>query len=250
MRNNKYLKLAAALVFWLAVWQIASIFVGQKILLPSPLDAVKSFFTIVFTAKFLSAVGFTVSKILSGFFLALIASVVLVIISSVSKFAKAMISPLMSALKSVPVASFVILALIWINSAYLSAFICFVMVLPVLYINILSGIESTPSDMKDMAKIYNIKPVKKALYIFTPNALPYFKSGCKIALGLCWKAGVAAELIGIPTGSVGEQLYFSKVYFLTSDLFAWTLVIILISVLFEKLFMYALGLLTSLYERI
>ena len=250
MRNNKYFKYLAALVFWLAVWQIASIFVGQKILLPSPIDAVKSFFTIIFTAKFLSAVGFTVSKILSGFFLALIASVVLVIISSVSKFAKAMISPLMSALKSVPVASFVILALIWINSAYLSAFICFVMVLPVLYINILSGIDSTPSEMKEMAKIYNIKPAKKALYIFTPNALPYFKSGCKIALGLCWKAGVAAELIGIPTGSLGEQLYFSKVYFLTSDLFAWTLVIILISVLFEKLFMYFLGLLTNLYERI
>ncbi len=248
--RNKYLKIFASAVFWIAVWQILSIIVGQKILLPSPLDALKSFFTLLFTAKFLTAAGFTVGKILSGFFAALLASIVLVIISSVSDFAKTVITPFLTALKSVPVASFVILALIWISSSYLSAFISFVMVLPVLYINLLSGIESTPSEMKEMAKMYEIKPLKKALYVFMPYAVPYFKSGCKIALGLCWKAGVAAELIGIPTGSVGEQLYFSKVYFQTSDLFAWTLVIILISVLFEKLFMYVLELLTKLYERI
>jgi len=59
---------------------------------------------------------------------------------------------------------------------------------------------------------------------------------------LAWKAGVAAELIGYPAGSMGEQLYYSKFFLETDTLFAWTVVIIILSVSFEKLFLLLLKL--------
>lgn len=74
-------------------------------------------------------------------------------------------------------------------------------------------------------------------YIYVSQVLLFFRTGCSIGLGLCWKAGVAAEVIGIPDGSIGEKLYNAKVYLNTPDLFAWTVVIVLISLLFEKLFL-------------
>ena len=77
--------------------------------------------------------------------------------------------------------------------------------------------------------------------------MPYLLTGCRLGLGLCWKAGVAAEVIGVPTGSIGEKLYHAKIYLNTPDLFAWTIVIILISFLFEKLF---LGLVRKIMQAI
>ena len=58
---------------------------------------------------------------------------------------------------------------------------------------------------------------------------------CRLACGLCWKSGVAAEVIGLPSGSIGERLYDAKIYLNTGEVLAWTLVIVLISLACEKL---------------
>lgn len=144
------------------------------------------------------------------------------------------LSPFVSALKSVPVASFVILALIWLSPASLSVFVSFVMVFPILYTNLLAGLAACDEKMLEMAHTLGMSAYNRALYIYFPTLFPYLRSGLSLSLGLCLKAGIAAELIGIPSGSVGEQLYFSKVYFETSELFAWTVVIVLVGILFEK----------------
>ena len=88
---------------------------------------------------------------------------------------------------------------------------------------------------------------QRLLYVYLPQIKPYLLSACSIGLGLSWKAGIAAEVIGIPDGSIGERLYEAKVYLSSADLFAWTVVVILISVLFEKLVML---LLKKSYQRL
>ena len=85
--------------------------------------------------------------------------------------------------------------------------------------------------------MFEVSPWRSIRYIYVSQVLPFFRSACSVSLGLCWKAGVAAEVIGIPKGSIGENLYQSKIYLNTPDLFAWTLVIILISLLFERVFL-------------
>ena len=88
-----------------------------------------------------------------------------------------------------------------------------------------------------MARVFRVPLWRRIRGIYLPAVMPYFRTAVSLGLGLCWKAGVAAEVIGLPTGSVGEQLYNAKVYFMTGDLFAWTVVIVVVSVLFEKLFL-------------
>lgn len=240
---------AASLVFWLAVWSIASHIIGNDIFLPSPVDVIRRFFGLILTYEFYNTVSMTVGRILFGFFLALFTGIIMAVISGIFKPFMILVAPFMTALKSVPVASFVILALLWFKSEYLSSFISFIMVLPIIYLNVLNGIDVCDKKITDMAKVFRIPIFTRVSHIYLPFITGYLKTGCSVALGLCWKAGIAAELIGVPDGTIGERLYFSKIYFDMSDLFAWTVAIIFISLVFEKVFMYILGKLISIYER-
>ena len=151
-----------------------------------------------------------------------------------------LMEPLIMVIKATPVASFIILCLIWIPSRNLSVFISFLMVFPVVYTNILEGIRQTDKQLLEMADSFGAGVGKKLQFIYLSQVMPYAVTACKLGLGLCWKAGIAAEVIGIPAGSIGEKLYKAKVYLETPDLFAWTIVIIAVSVGFEKIFMFAL----------
>ena len=157
-----------------------------------------------------------------------------------SKTVEILIAPVIAVVKSTPVASFIILCLIWIPSRNLSVFISFLMVFPVVYTNILEGIRQTDKQLLEMADSFGAGVGKKLQFIYLSQVMPYAVTACKLGLGLCWKAGIAAEVIGIPAGSIGEKLYKAKVYLETPDLFAWTIVIIAVSVGFEKIFMFAL----------
>lgn len=230
-----------AVVFWLAVWEIAARMIGQEILLVSPVSVVCRLFALMTTAGFWRSLGFSFLHIVGGFFLALLAGILLASLSYVCSFVRDITAPLMAAVKATPVASFVILILLWVSARNLSVVISFLMVLPVVYTNILEGIRSMDGSLLEMAQIFRIPFGRKFRYIYIPQLAPFFRTACSLSLGLCWKAGVAAEVIGIPDGSIGEKLYEAKVYLDTPDLFAWTLTIILLSACFEKLFLFAVG---------
>lgn len=106
-----------------------------------------------------------------------------------------------------------------------------------IYTNILEGIRQTDRKILEMAKVFRVNLRRQIRYIYVSQVLPYFLSACRLSLGMCWKAGVAAEVIGVPSGSIGEKLYNAKIYLNTPDLFAWTIVIIVISFVFEKCFL-------------
>ena len=148
-----------------------------------------------------------------------------------------LLAPAMLAVKSIPVASFIILALILFSSRNLAVPISFLIVLPVLYSNVLGGIRAADPQLMEMARVFRIPAGRSIRYVYLPQVMPYFLSACGSALGLCWKSGIAAEVIGMPEGSIGEQLQQAKVYLDTPDLFAWTLVIVLVSLAFERAFL-------------
>ena len=123
------------------------------------------------------------------------------------------------------------------------------LVLPIIYTNVLDGIGAVDKNLLEMAEVFQVPAGRRLRYIYISQVLPFFRSGCSIALGLCWKSGIAAEVIGIPDHSIGEHLYNAKVYLDTPDLFAWTLVIVLISIAFEKLFLTVLDAAVRYTER-
>ena len=223
-----------AVLFWLLVWQAGSMALHSDILLVSPLRVITTLFELVQTARFWSSLLGSMVRILGGFLLA-------AALAARFRRVEELLAPLVLAMKTVPVASFIILALIWFGSRNLSVFIALVMVLPVMYTNVLSGIRATDQNLLEMARVFRIPALRRIRCVYLPQVTPYFRAGCALGLGLCWKAGVAAEVIGMPVPSIGERLQQAKVYLDTPELFAWTLVIVLMSVGFEKLFMAALG---------
>jgi NitT/TauT family transport system permease protein len=148
-----------------------------------------------------------------------------------------LISPLLSIIKATPVASFIILALFWLTKESIPSFIAFLMVLPIIHGNVSEGIKNTPNELIEMTRIYDVKPLHRLTKLYIPNILPYFVAGFKTSLGLAWKAGVAAEVIALTKNSIGKELYEAKNYLETVDLFTWTLTVIVISRVLEKLLM-------------
>ena len=173
----------------------------------------------------------------AGFLLGVAAGTLLAAQSARFRRVEELLAPALLAIKSIPVASFIILALILFSSRNLAVLISFLIVLPVLYTNLLSGIRAADPQLLEMARVFRIPTLRSIRYVYLPQVLPFFRSACGSALGLCWKSGIAAEVIGMPDGSIGEQLQQAKIYLNTPDLFAWTLVIVLVSLVFEKVFL-------------
>lgn len=238
-----------AVVVWLLIWQSVSMWIGQEILLVSPVAVLLRLLELIRTKLFWQSIGFSVMRIVGGFLLAMLLSVIGAGLSSRFRKVQEFLAPAVLAVKAVPVASFVILVLIWVSSENLSVVISFLMVFPILYTNVLDGIKSMDAKLLEMAEVFDIPESVRIRYIYVQQVLPFFRTGCSVGLGLCWKAGIAAEVIGIPDGSIGEQLYEAKVYLNTPDLFAWTVVIIVISLVFERLFLWIVDRLVYRMER-
>ena len=226
-----------AVVFWLAVWQIASMVIHQDLFLVSPVRVVVRLGQLVTEGFFWSSIANSLLRIGGGFLLAVVSGVVLGVLAARFRRVQELLAPLMLAVKSIPVASFIILALMLFSSRHLAVLISFLIVLPVIYTNVLAGIRSADRQLLEMARVFRIPAARRIRYIYLPQVLPYFLSACTVALGLSWKAGVAGEVIGMPEGSIGEQLQQAKIYLNTPDLLAWTVVIVLVSLGFEKLFL-------------
>ncbi len=229
---------------WLAafaLWQIAAMLVDEKILLVSPLDVFMRLGSIWKEASFFSTIGNSFLHIFIGFFAGLIVGMIFAVLAGKFKLFEYFISPYMITVKTVPVASFIIIALIWVSSAKLSQFISFLMVLPTVYTNVLNGIKNTDVKMLEMADAFDLSWRKRMLYIWIPQIRPFLISSVSISLGLAWKSGIAAELIGLTEGSIGEALYLSKNYVNTLDTLTWTVILVIISVAFEKAFLFFLN---------
>ena len=237
MAREGRLQTAIGILFWLAVWQLAAMAVNEGILLASPLTTLRTLVRLVPTGAFWQRVAFSAGRILLGFFAALAAGSLLAALSAASKTAATLTRPLMQLIKAVPVASFIILALLWVRSAWLAALISFFMVLPVVYTAVLQGVLAANAQLLEMAAVFRL-PFKRTLRaVWLPQVWPYFRQSCTVAMGLAWKSGIAAEVIGLPGGSIGEALYRAKLYLETGELFAWTAVIVLVSAVCEAAFL-------------
>lgn len=241
MKNkNKFEKILSVAIAIL-LWHVLADIISEKVLLVSPLDVVIRLSELVFESSFWKTILFSFKRITLGFLIAVITGTILAILSYRYRLVEVFLWPYMAIIKSTPVASFIILCLIWLTSSSLPIFISFIIVVPVIYSNMLAGFKSTDKKMLEMAELFNLSFKKKLLFIYLPIIKPHFISACTISIGLAWKSGIAAEIIGIPSGSIGEMLYNSKLYLATADLFSWTVTIVVVSILFEKVVLFLLN---------
>lgn len=236
----KWSKKTAIVLFWIIVWQISASMIHNPILLVGPQDTLRALAIQIISPDFWSTIWFSFSKICLGFFLALFSGFLTGTCSYRNPLIGELLEPPIHFMKSIPVASFVILALIWTGSENLSVFISFLVVYPMIHIHTLAGLNATDKKLLEMAHVFHVPMYRQILYIYRTSLYPYLNSAMKAALGMGFKSGIAAEVIGVPDGSIGAGLYTAKIYLDTAELFAWTLTIIVISVLFEKMFLFLL----------
>lgn len=224
----------AAIIVAILLWQLLAMKLDQKLLLATPVDVAKTLGVLVKSQEFYSAIAYSMGRILFGLLIGAAVGTACALLAGRWHFMEVLFWPYFSAMKATPVASIVILCLVWLSSRRLSVFIVFLVVTPVIYTNILAGIKNLDLKMKDMARVFGINGLRRLLYVYLPELKTYIIAAFTLATGMAFKAGIAAEVIGTPGGSVGKMLYNAKVYLETPELFAWTLVIIVLSVVVEQ----------------
>lgn len=235
---------------WLLLWQIVSMQTGLDLLLAGPVDVFMALWKLVQTRTFYVAAGYSFLKITIGFLTAFGLACILGFLSGRFRLLEAFLRPPVQVMKALPAASFIILLLIWFGSANVAVWIAAIVVFPVIYTAVIEGMHQRDRRLLEMAAVFRIPEQRKLRCVVFPQLMPFLAAGLQSSLGLCWKAGVSAEVIGLVRGSIGEQLYFAKIYLLTADLFAWSLLVVLLSVLFEKVFLLLLQKLAAVLGRV
>ena len=234
-RKSKGWNKLPVLLFWLAVWEAVALIAGNAVLVASPVETFREFLRLLGESSFYFSLGKSILRIGGGFAAGLFCAAFLAFLAYRIPFVESLFTPLMRFLLAVPVASFAVLLVIWWGASFLSAAVSFLVVLPQFYVSFTEGMKSLDKKMLQMAEVYRLPGFSRFFYVYRPALKPFLYSSMKISLGMCWKSGVAAEVIGLPDFSIGEGLYFSKITLNTAGVFAWTGVIILLSILFEKL---------------
>lgn len=226
---------------WLCIWQAVCDVTGLELLLASPVHVCIALWELVKTSAFYTVLTNSFFHIMIGFFMACIGAVLLGIAAGNIQIVHEFFMPLIHIMKSLPMASFIILLLILFGSSKVSALISFIVVFPMIYNSVVVGMRQTDKKLLEMKQVFSIGFVRTVKYIYLPQMLSYTRSSLKTAFGMSWKAGVSAEVIGLAKNSIGEQLYYAKLYLLTEQLFAWSIVVVTVSFLCENMFFYLLA---------
>ncbi len=221
--------------FWLILWTVVSAIIGKEVILPSPIAVIKSWGLLFTLPQFYYAIFSSLLRITIGFGVGCIVGVAIAI--SMHNFApsRPFFAPILLVIRATPVASFILIARVWIERGHIPSFIAALMVIPIVCSNMVTAMKEMDPQLKEMVAIYNISFSHRLKYFYLPSVMPYFSACAVTSFGLAWKAGIAAEVLYPPQNSLGRALQDAKAYMETADLFAYTITVVLCSLACEKL---------------
>lgn len=225
---------AGVIVAWLLLWQLTAVIVDSEFLFPSPISVIKRLSELAVTADFWKAAAYSLGRISLGCAGGIFVGTLFGALTAFSKPLYEFFSPLLVTVKTTPVASFIILLLVWVKRSGIPIVIAFLMVVPILWSNVAEGLRNADRQLLEAAKIFRFTRMQKIKGVYIPSVRPSFTAGCTTAIGFSWKAGIAAEILAIPPDTVGYNLYYARINLEYDDLFAWTAAVIAMSFLLEK----------------
>ncbi|AVQ40018.1 ABC transporter permease [Clostridium botulinum] len=226
------------IIFWVFIWELSSLFINNEILLPSPKKVFETLIILGAKKYFWISVFKSILRIIIGILISIALGISLGIIAGINVFMEELLEPLVVTIKATPVMSIIIIALVWLKSSSVAIFTSILMCFPIIYTNVLSGIKSVDKKLLEMANLYKVKNKYILTNIYLPSTKPYTISGILMCLGIGWKVSVASEILSTPKYSIGLNLLNAKAILATEELFAWTIVVVLLSLIFEKIFKY------------
>ena len=234
---RRFARKAGIIAFWLAIWQLLDVVIDNRLVLAGPIRVAQALVEQIGQPDFWVICGASFGRIALGFLLSFVVGFLLALMSCRHRLFRDFVDPIISLLRTIPVASFIILLLIWVGNQALTVFLAFFIVLPLIYTNMVTGFESVDRQMLEMARVYGLSRWRTFLYIYRPAFMPFLMSSTKISLGMTWKSGIMAEVLATPKPSIGKEMATARTFLDTPDLLAWTVVVMVLSFLFEKAFM-------------
>ncbi len=234
---RRFARKAGIIAFWLAIWQLLDVTIDNRLVLAGPIRVAQALVEQIGQPDFWVICGASFGRIALGFLLSFVVGFLLALVSCRHRLFRDFVDPIISLLRTIPVASFIILLLIWVGNQALTVFLAFFIVLPLIYTNMVTGFESVDRQMLEMARVYGLSRWRTFLYIYRPAFMPFLMSSTKISLGMTWKSGIMAEVLATPKPSIGKEMATARTFLDTPDLLAWTVVVMVLSFLFEKVFM-------------
>lgn len=224
------------LLFWMVIWELISSLINSSILFPSPVEVIKSFIFLIGKFYFWKSIFESLIRVVLGISISIAGGIILGICAGLNRFIEDFLEPVIVTVKATPVISIIIIALVWFTSSNVVIFTAILICFPIVYTNVLEGIRSVDKKLIEMANIYKVKKKYVLKDIYLPGIKNYIVSGILMCLGIGWKVSVASEVLSTPKYSIGLNLLNSKTMLETSELFAWTVTVIVLSFIFEKLF--------------
>ncbi|WP_373844935.1 ABC transporter permease [Clostridium sp.] len=238
--ETKIIKKIGILIFWILIWHVCSIFINEELLLPSPFQVLKSLALLMGKFYFWKSVLSSVIRVIIGILLSVIIGIVLGLTAGLNKFFEELLEPVIVTVKATPVISIIIIALVWFSSSNVVIFTAILICFPIVYTNVIQGVKSIDKSLIQMAVVFKVKRKYILKDIYLPSIKNYIVSGILMCMGIGWKVSVASEVLSIPRYSIGLNLLSAKTTLETAELFAWTIVVVILSFMFEKVFKYYL----------
>ena len=235
-----WIKKTLIVCFWLLVWQLVALLIHNDILLASPLQTAWVLLHSAITSGFWASVGFTLLRIMLGFVVALVLALALGALAWRWPWLGSMLGPAVTFMKSVPIVCFIVMLLIWFGARWVAFAAVLLVAFPAIYFAVLEALGQRDQKLHEMLQVFRVSPGRKLASFYWPTILPFLQAASKVAVGMSWKSGVAAELIGLPLGSIGANIYQAKILLESADIFAWTFVVVVLGILSERGFLWLL----------
>ena len=232
--KNNLITLSSILLLVLG-WALAAKRAGKEIILPSPLVTFKQLLSLLSSANFWQHLSATLLRGLAGFGLSYLMGLMIGLFSGLNRHFKTFFQPWLTAIRSTPSMALILLALIWFKSNAVTLFVTFLVVFPIVTQNVSEGLQQVDPRLKELARLYQVSTTRVLREMYLPAILPYLATGAAAGLGLTWKVMIAAEVLANPPTGIGTQMDTARIFLQTAEVFAWTIVVITISLFFDRL---------------
>ncbi|MCB2195460.1 MAG: ABC transporter permease [Bacteroidetes bacterium] len=224
---------AISVLLLLCLWKVASLIYNSDLILPSPESTILTTLKLLFSKNFLLVVGATMLRGILGFVISFILGILLGILAGTNRSFEAFLNPILVTIRSTPVISLILLALIWFKVDFVAIFIAFLTMFPFICTNVIDGIKNADRDLIEMAKVYKVNHTKIIKEVYLPAITPFIFSGASSAMGFGWRAIIIGEVLSQPQFGIGTLMQSAQTYLLVKEVIAWTIIAILISSVFE-----------------
>ena len=244
---RKLVKICVPIAVYILIWQLLSMLVGSSLLLPSPRNTIEAAIGIVSSAKGWQAILSTLLRIVVGFLSGFVSGIGLAVLTAKFRICSWLLNPLRSLIKTTPITSFALILLVSVVSNVVPVVVAMIVVIPMIWRTTEEAIAGLDVKLSEMGDVY-LTRWKKLIHVTLPQILPQVFATASTALGFAWKAVITAEILALPVFGIGRQMQSDKTYLDIPSLFAWTILVILLSVAFESLLKRILGKVGKRYD--